>query len=293
MNTDALIAHLRGQSAPMEPQATAESLRGGPLESIRAVCFDIYGTLIISGSGDISLSRQNDRSPACADALATAGFAPTSDDIPWADLLMEQIEAHRDRRKAEGIEYPEVRIEEVWADFIAAAQANGQLDGDGDLALALTDYECRVNPCWPMPGLAQLLQHLKDAKLPLGIVSNAQFLTPLMFPAFLNAQLEGLGFLDDLCVWSYKERIGKPATFLYEKLASALAQRGHSPETTLYVGNDLRNDIWPAQKTGFRTALFAGDLRSLRWRRDDPRLHHVKPDAVITHLEQVPGLIGI
>jgi len=32
---------------------------------------------------------------------------------------------------------------------------------------------------------------------------------------------------------------------------------------TLYVGNDMLNDIWTATEAGCRTVLFAGDQRSL------------------------------
>jgi putative hydrolase of the HAD superfamily len=55
----------------------------------------------------------------------------------------------------------------------------------------------------------------------------------------------------------------------------------------LYIGNDIRNDIWPADRLGCRTALFAGDARSLRLREDDERLSDVKPDRVVTALGQI------
>jgi putative hydrolase of the HAD superfamily len=49
----------------------------------------------------------------------------------------------------------------------------------------------------------------------------------------------------------------------------------------------MRNDIWPAQETGLKTALFAGDRLSLRRREDDPDCRKTKPDLEITHLEQL------
>ena len=54
------------------------------------------------------------------------------------------------------------------------------------------------------------------------------------------------------------------------------------------VGNDVRNDLLGARAAGLRTALFAGDARSLRLRRDDPRCAAVCPDLVLTHLSQLP-----
>ena len=55
----------------------------------------------------------------------------------------------------------------------------------------------------------------------------------------------------------------------------------------LYLGNDMLNDIYPAQKVGFKTALFAGDARSLRLREDDPGCKNLSPDIIITDLIQL------
>ena len=59
------------------------------------------------------------------------------------------------------------------------------------------------------------------------------------------------------------------------------------------MGNDMLNDILPARSVGFRTALFAGDKRSLRLRRDDPRCNNLKPDMILTDLIQLVGLLDI
>ena len=74
---------------------------------------------------------------------------------------------------------------------------------------------------------------------------------------------------------------------LYEIAVERLASRGIPPCEALYVGNDMLNDIMPAARLGFRTALFAGDARSLRLREGDPRSGaRVEPDVVLASLEQ-------
>ena len=52
----------------------------------------------------------------------------------------------------------------------------------------------------------------------------------------------------------------------------------------------MRNDIAPAAALGFRTALFAGDRRSLRLREEDAL--GVTPDAIITSLDQIASVLG-
>jgi putative hydrolase of the HAD superfamily len=68
-------------------------------------------------------------------------------------------------------------------------------------------------------------------------------------------------------------------------------QYGILPEDTLYVGNDMLNDIWPAAQCGLKTSLFAGDQRSLRLRETDPRCSDLEPDVIITKLSQLPHII--
>jgi len=60
-----------------------------------------------------------------------------------------------------------------------------------------------------------------------------------------------------------------------------------SAHSVLYIGNDMLNDIYPAKKAGFRTALFAGDARSLRLRENDPKCKDLSADIIITDLIQI------
>ena len=121
--------------------------------------------------------------------------------------------------------------------------------------------------------------------LVLGLVSNAQFYTPLMFHALLGESLTTLGFDPSACAFSYQMHEAKPSTGIFQRALEALAvQQGIRPAQTLYVGNDMLKDIWPAHRLGCRTVLFAGDRRSLRLREHDERCASVKPDYVINDL---------
>ena len=58
---------------------------------------------------------------------------------------------------------------------------------------------------------------------------------------------------------------------IYTNRRRACRQRGFPAERVLFVGNDMLNDVAAAAAVGLRTALFAGDQRSLRLREKDPR----------------------
>ena len=275
-------------SYPLDPQPTHEKPVIKPLESISAVVFDIYGTLLISGSGDISLASEGSRDSAALEALVAVTGEPEGSSSTIASgsptIVEEFLTAIRAAHADSSSEYPEVEIREIWKTVLEGFGLSLTTEQIERLAI---EYECRVNPIWPMPGLAETLAGLKNLGKSLGIVSNAQFFSPLAFQPLTGKSLEAWGFEQQLSIWSFEHREAKPGTFLYERCAEALAEQGIEPSEALFVGNDLRNDVWPAQQVGFKTALFAGDARSLRWRSDDERLSEVRPEAVVTDLRQL------
>jgi len=276
-NSQHLIGRIRDLSSPLAPRPTGAEPLLGPLPGIRAVLFDIYGTLVISASGDIGLAGEQDEESAFWAALDTAGLVPPAGVCP--NDLKAAIGNFHAERKAAGVEYPEVDILDIWRSVLGS---------EGDIAHLAVEYECRVNPVWPMPGLAELLAEIRDRGFVLGIVSNAQFYTPLMLEAFLGRPLPALGFDPECCAFSYHLLEAKPSTRIYREALTGLSRRhGISPLEVLYVGNDIRNDIRPAAEVGCRTALFAGDARSLRLREDDPGCVGVQPDRVVTELRQI------
>ncbi|MEZ6073475.1 MAG: HAD family hydrolase [Pirellulales bacterium] len=257
---------IRRLSQPLSPRPTDVRPELEPLEGIRAVLFDVYGTLLASASGDIGLAGEPARAGAMDEALAAVGCPLRGDGDRAVAILHAVIKRHH---AESSYDFPEVEIHDVWRDALNnlhEIQAIETVPDAETVDRLAVEYEMRVNPVWPMPGVAETLHALHDANLLLGIVSNAQVFTAELFPALVGATLDDLGFRPALCCWSYEHRRAKPGTHLYERATHALAEFGVAGDEVLYVGNDMRNDIAPAQRVGFRTALFAGDARSLRWR---------------------------
>ena len=57
---DALIERIQALSASLAPIPTSIAPHCPKITGLRAVLFDVYGTLMISGSGDISLAAPAD-----------------------------------------------------------------------------------------------------------------------------------------------------------------------------------------------------------------------------------------
>jgi putative hydrolase of the HAD superfamily len=274
-----LDADLEALLVPLSPEPSGEKYRGGLKPPVMAVLFDIYGTLLISASGEIGLADgATDQTAAMDGWVRTLGYAPPAGGVRAA--LTAAIQEEHRALKAKGIATPEVVIEKIWGRLYP--QANE--DQLRRLALA---YELKINPVWPMPGLDPCLATLRESGIRLGIVSNAQFYTPLLMAHLLGTSLAAAGFDPDLCFYSYRLGEAKPGSKLYAAAKRGLAQYGIAPQAAVMVGNDRRNDVAAARQAGFQTVLFAGDARSLRWRKEDPDWATAQPDMVIAELTQL------
>lgn len=285
------LIHSRRQTGAVQHPHDAQ-VRLKKLPNIRAVVFDIYGTLFSSGVGDISLATLENRDHAIKETLINHGIhiTDTGKTTRIDDTLHKHIQKHQDQRRKDGIEYPEVEIRKVWTDFIIelANKALISPTTKKDIETLIIDYESRVNPTQPMPELKSTLSTLRNNGLVMSIISNAQFYTPLLFESFINQRIEDLGFCLDCSVWSYQLLEGKPSRQLYKRSADLLQQHHNiQAHEVLYVGNDMRNDIWPAQQIGFKTALFAGDRLSLRRRASDANCARCTADLELTMLSQL------
>ena len=252
--------------------------------------FDVYGTLLISASGGLNGADSVARAEAVRAAFAAATIAHNVPATAAAAALVQTIQEFHARARAAGIAYPEVEIVDVWKHTIARLIASGLLPPAAeriDVCRLALEYEVLRNPVWPMPGLDDCLDHLRDRSMQLGLVTNAQFFTPEIFPALLGRTLEELGFHAGLQWYSYRYGRAKPDLWLFEQARAGLSRRGVAASEVLYIGNDVLNDVCPARCVGFRTALFAGDARSFRPRLGDPRVAHVVPDLVITDLSML------
>ena len=282
---------IRRHCHPMAPQRTETEAVLNPIPGIRAVLFDIYGTLLVSGAGDITLQTGTSSDDAFRAALVACGVPPDAVAPLSADLLQEAIAEHHVAARSRGIEFPEVDIVAVWRDVFTKITAVAELPDETrvsvDLDRLALEYEVRTNAVWPMPDTGDCLSELRGRGLSLGIISNAQAMTPELFPALLGQNLAELGFQSDLQFFSYRYGESKPGRTLFEAAITALRQQGIEPQEAVFIGNDMLKDVWAAAQLGFRTILFAGDARSLRLRPDDPRLRNCRPDAVVTDLRSV------
>ncbi len=293
MNDTSWLQAVVRNRRPMSPQPTDVRPQLRSMPEISAVIFDIYGTLLISGSGDVGSANQEDRGALIGEAFAALGIQENIDSLPTIDDLRAQIQSSHDSRKSVSCPKPEVDIVDIWRRTLRQLGMRKFAADTKLVARLAAEYESRANPTWPMPGAVDLLARLRAQKIAMGIVSNAQVFTVNLVEDLLGSSLAGGGFDLELCIFSNRFRHAKPGPRLFDVLNGGLAQRGIQPAQAVYVGNDMLNDVWAASGAGLKTAWFVGDARSCRPRDDDPRCRSLRPDVVISNLMQLPDCLEI
>jgi putative hydrolase of the HAD superfamily len=272
---------------------------------IEAFIFDIYGTLIISATGDIDKMTASTEHLKIAFDIGRMKINPqngSSEKELYHSLLVDfrnAIISYHAEKKSGETPFPEVDIEDIWTMVLSRAAREGKLTlkEDADLRALTIAFELMSNKVYPMPGMEEMLQGIKKAGKLMGIVSNAQFYTPVIMNFFLQKKITFDRYIppfnEDLIIYSFEEKKSKPDTYLYHKLAGRLKDNyGVDPKRALFIGNDMLKDIYAAKKAGFKTALFAGDQRSLRLRENKAAVKNVIPDIIITDLNQLKDLLN-
>lgn len=282
------------------PTTFCPNLKTDSTEQLKAVIFDIYGTLLISDSGDIdeaSLNADNLKM-----AMQAGGFDVRSCNTQVCTFLLEllptKIKQQHEELRSKGHPYPDVDIFRVWNDMFEEARNKELLKVSGTESTAdvIMVFELLSNRVSPMPGMKELILWLREKNIPLGIVSNAQFYTPIIMNYFLTGEFsirQDIEYFEsDLSVFSYKILRAKPDTQLFDQFLPTLKSKyGIQPSEALFVGNDMLKDVLTAKNSGLKTALFAGDERSLRLREGDERVRRLFPDFIINDLSQLKNIV--
>jgi len=274
-----ILDDIKARLSPLDPIPTDCKPTGSLKEKVQCLLFDLYGTLFISGSGDIGILEKRQQIEPDLKRLLTA-FNIDKEARIVHENFVQAIRQHHEEMRTTGVNWPEVRVDEIWSEVLG-------INVHREARAFAEAFELMTNPVYPMPHSKEVLAACQNRQIPIGIVSNAQFYTLSLFHLFFESSPESLGFESDLIFLSYRIGRAKPSPVLFQMAVDRLADSGISPRSVLYLGNDMLNDIHPAQKAGFQTALFGGDARSLRLREDDPACQHVSPDLIVTDLRQL------
>jgi FMN phosphatase YigB (HAD superfamily) len=212
---------------------------------IRAVLFDVYGTLLQVGPP-----------PADADAQwqkLLAQTFPGDGTISRLDFSIacsRAIERRHATAHSHGIQYPEIYWPSVVAEVIPSFT---KLSSDAQEEFVFQQTQLgRTIKLFPDAALG--LRKLAARGCYLGIASNAQaYSIRELREALTHAKIDFSIFNPSLCFWSYQHGFSKPNPHVFQILDLRLDALGITADKTLMVGDRADNDIEPARTQGWQT----------------------------------------
>jgi len=307
MNIEEYARQLDKKRSSSEKVVPAAGARLSKIKGVKALLCDVYGTILANSAGSPSdLEKNESRVNALEKTIKEFGFTPflkklaqkAKPNKTLGEMYLQEIGKVHAQKKQAGIKYPEVRIEQLWQKIIKRMQSKGysynekRFGNIAEFSLKVAYYyyqQCESNRSYK--NAFQVLKKLKQQGIALGIVSNAQFYTPINLEIeFRKASKGKTGFYDlfDKKVVSFSHIVGesKPGTKIFQKALKALKAKGIKKSEAVYIGNDMKKDIAVAKKLGFKAVLFAGDRNSLKMNAK------ARPDAIITGWKQLEKVLA-
>ena len=242
----------------------------------KAVLFDIGSTLWSSPAEDPeSLLRWYTRGRnILVEALG---------DAPPVDALEHAVEGYFAEWEEIWRQDASIQTQAPTTEFVAKALAGLGVEPPSEALAAFTDAILQVSVGTavvepPEPGMPEALAGLRALDLRLGCVSNAfmgaSTLHQIMVERSLGQHLE---MTISSCEFGYR----KPHPSIYE---AAVQRMGVTASEIIFVGDRVEQDVVGPAKLGMRTVL------TLQYRDEDPASGVTRPDAVIRHLSELPGV---
>lgn len=219
-----------------------------PRGSIKAVVFDIYGTLLQVLPGAAEPEK------AWAElGMKWFGHPPS---LSWArlkEVAADQVSRAHARLRAAGVDYPEVE----WPRILKGCLPELENAGVDELEEFSAAWAGIRHSTVAMPGAVDALHASRAAGLIAGVASNAQEYTQReVARAGLWITAEGSPAQPEVAFWSFAEGFSKPSPGVFRFLEESLSAHRVSADQILMIGDRIDNDIEPAIAAGWQAWHF-------------------------------------
>jgi len=298
--------------APPKRIAVAVEPRVEPLRGIRAVTWDIYGTLLRITDGRLMFRPPHPLRMQVALEKTVREFNMWNSmyrkpGAPWEYLLRRYehaLEAFELSPSGQVGDHPEVNAAHVWRKVIRELERKeyryeesfyGDLEEFSEKVAYF--FHTALQGIEAAPHALQAVKSLSDSRLRQGLLADAQPFTLIQMLRAFRGQgtLPPLAdlFAPDWSALSFREGIRKPSRSLYDRCLERLGELGIAPREVLHVGCRLRDDLSVARRCGMRTALYAGDGVGLDATPDEWSDPELGPDRILTDLRQIRDVLSV
>ncbi|MFN5584447.1 MAG: HAD family hydrolase [Planctomyces sp.] len=280
-----------------------------PLTGVRAVLWDIYGTLLRVTDGRYTILPTEELRLQIALDKTIHEFNMWNHMYrkpgpPWQSMIgiyKSTIERLQMRASARG-DVTEVSLVEVWRHLIdklfeKAYVIDEDQYGDVDEFAEKVAYffHCSLQGVEARDGAVQVMSDLAGQEIRQGCLSDGPEFSLIQMLRALSSQgaLPPLHevFSSGVMLFSGNEGVRKPSQSLFQEAVSRLRQSGIAAEESLYVSCRLMTDLVPARRAGLKTALLVAEKSGLEFSRDVLQNPETRPDRLLTSLTQAAALV--
>jgi FMN phosphatase YigB (HAD superfamily) len=301
--------------APRAPKATPYLK---PLGGVRAVTWSVYGTLLTLTEGRLLFLHPD---PFCMEVALEKTIQEFSmwhsmsrkPGAPWEYMFYQYKRLVEDRQLAASPrpgEAPEVDAARIWATLIGRL-GKKEYSWDEGFYGGIEEFSEKV--AWffhaalqgsaAAPHAMEALRYVKAAGCAQGLIGDGQCFTLVQLGRALTRQDEaGIHserasltrlFSRHSVYLSYDYGVRQPAASLFEACLARFQKAGVAPGEVLHVASRLKDELAPAKRLGMRTALYAGDAASLVATSHEVNDPELRPDRILTDLNQIRQIIRI
>lgn len=278
---------------------------------VRAVTWSVYGTLLSLAGGELWFEHPHpfvmetalDKTIQEFKMWQSMTRKPGKPSAYMKEIYTGVLADQRLTSSVAGERHPELLSDKVWLAILKKLMQK-EYSFNASFYGSMDDY-CRkiayffhasLQGVAPYPGAVAALSHVQQSLGFQGILADGQCFSAAQLQRALRQ--DGLTmplnllFPDVFQVWSYAIRGKKPSERLYKEMAGRMKAKGVEPGDVLHVGSSVPNDVIPAKKVGFKTALFAGDKASLVASAEHFKQPASRPDVMLTELSQIMDIVG-
>ena len=282
-----------------------------PLPGIKAVTWNVYGTLLRIADGELLFQHpQAIRMEVALDKTIHEfnmwNSMTRKPGKPWEYMQQKYLHALEEQQLASSGrkgDLVEVNSSKLWLKLLGMLdkkdyQYDAALYGDMDELSEKVAYffHSSLQGVEAAPNALATLLALSSNGFRQALFADAQPFTVVQLIEALRAQgavpsPDSL-FNSSLHTLSYIEGVRKPARTMFLRAMDRFNKLGLEPAQVLYVSTRVRDDLAIAKSLGMRTALYAAEKLSLQAAPEDMKDPAMKPDRLLTDLAQVRELVG-
>ena len=283
-----------------------------PIEGVRIVLWDVYGTLLrITGGAfwlipdpqtplEIALEKTIHEFNMWHSMYRKPG-------PPWQSMINQYTEYHKRLSMAatkRNGDLTEADLVDIWEAIISRLFDKGYTYDEGFYGdvrqfseKVAYFFHANLQGVEARPAAVQAMQDLHAIEVQQGLLADGQSFTftQLLRALTLQGKLPRLAdmFHPSAVLFSHELGIRKPSRSLFELIVERLRIAGFRPEEVLHVSCRLETDLVPAKAVGMRTALLAAEASGLEAPLTVLKNPATRPDRLLTGLQQVATVFGI